>query len=277
MWIIILIILFIILLVTIYILEHAPQTMFFNVFTKLVLLIIFAIGVIIVDYSVRSKIELLSRTEDSSRDTKDIIDFVEKQIFLFPLYVYACMFAIVMGYLVLYILTMSIIPKLPYNISQFQNLENGEVNDNTALAANAPAPADNAAVGDGDDDGDAEERSSTHNFSKIIHILTISLFIVIPVHFLCFSTYRLIKEKPTDVEKVKKDFKTFKIITLILIIITMSIIIVSGNSSFIENLQLHPFSLQEGMNGMGHLKTSMIVVVLVFFVAYANNIAGVSN
>lgn len=171
----------------------------------------------------------------------NIIEFMNKQIYLYPFYVYIFMFVLTFLYITFYILSTSVLIKII-----------------TIYDTNI-------------------EIKCTHNLSYIIYIIIVSMFIVIPIHHLTLLCYRMIKKRPTTIEKIKKEFSKFSIVT-ILIITTTTILL--GTMDFYG--MNYAFDIRPAVNGNClsstlDMNTILFLVSLLFAAASINKLTRTQN
>ena len=171
----------------------------------------------------------------------NIIEFMNKQIYLYPFYVYIFMFVLTFLYITFYILSTSVLIKII-----------------TLYKTNI-------------------EIKCTHNLSYIIYIIIVSMFIVIPIHHLTLLCYRMIKKRPTTIEKIKKEFSTFSIVTIL--IITTTTILLGTRDFYGMN---HAFDIRPAVNGNClsstlDMNTILFLVSLLFAAASINKLTRTQN
>ena len=171
----------------------------------------------------------------------NIIEFMNKQIYLYPFYVYIFMFVLTFLYITFYILSTSVMRKII-----------------TLYKTNI-------------------EIKCTHNLSYIIYIIIVSMFIVIPIHHLTLLCYRMIKKRPTTIEKIKKEFSTFSIVTIL--IITTTTILLGTRDFYGMN---HAFDIRPAVNGNClsstlDMNTILFLVSLLFAAASINKLTRTQN
>ena len=192
-WILVLICLFIPLVVVVYIIEHDSKSLM-KILANVIFLGIIILGMTIADNAIMYHITSVERnnSNDEISGPQNITAFINKQIYLYPLYMYIAIFTLILAHFVLYILGASIMNL--FEIDMFKAfLKQITGSENFTI--------------------------SSHNFSKIITATIISMCIIVPVHFMSVVSYQVLdgKKQIEQLEHVKNNYKMLKHLTMLLV------------------------------------------------------------
>lgn len=218
-WIFVFICLFITFVAIIFIIEHGSKPLITNksasimihILKNIMLLGIIMVGMAIVDRMVMYQINNIemNHSNDEIAGSQKVVAFINKQMYLLPLYIYVVIFALILLYFVLYILSISVSEHIDYIKERVSNSQ------------------------------------TTHNFSKIINAMIISMVIIVPVHFICVSSYQILRGT-LQLEHVKDNYKKIKNMTMLFIVVTIFILRFNIESFYAwSNLQKIPYIKQK--------------------------------
>lgn len=244
-WICVFICLFIALVALVYIIEYGSESFIINILANITCLGIISIGMVIADNAVMYQIASVERnnSNDEISGSQNITAFINKQIYLFPLYIYIAIFAVILTYLVLYILGNNIVDKVP--------------------AINTDQDTD-----------------STHNLSKIINATFVSMCIIVPIHFVSVFSYQILRGKQSveQLEHVKNNHKKIKHLTMLLVGVSIFFLLFNMQSFLAwSNLQKIPY-IKQGNFELSNDWTSLLITFTLFMlVAFVQNLTRTMN
>ena len=250
-WIFVLICLFIPLVALIYMIEHDSESLMMEILANIIFLGIITVGMAMADNAIMYQIISVERnnSNDDISGPQNITAFINKQIYLYPLYIYIAIFALILGYFVLYILGTSIMNLFKIDvIKEFIKI---------------PSTS-----------------KCSHNFSKIINATIISMCIIVPVHFMCVVSYRVLggKKQIEQLEQVKSNHKKLKHLTTLLVLVTVFILLFNIESFHAwSNLERIPYKTQENFKSSYDWSSILTTFVLFVLVALVQNLARTMN
>lgn len=245
-WIFVFICLFILLIALIVVIEYASESLIMNILANTLFLGIIVAGTFIADNTVMYQIDRVenNNSNDEISGPQHISAFINKQMYLFPLYMYIAIFALMLAYFLLYIIGVAKIDKILKFLGQ------------------------NAID------------TSSHNFSKIITSTIISMYIIVPVHFISVLSYQVLrgKQQIEQIEHVKDNYKKIKHLTMFLVIVTIFVLIYNIKSFHAwRNLKKIQYKNQENFE-LSYNWTSIITTIALFvLVAFVQNLARSMN